>query len=73
MKDMNDNDTLVLSSSGEVLQVNERGKYSYNTIRDIMERTHRYTFHLQYKNQSSDSKNQVIQKLEEVFSNQWSM
>ena len=57
MKDVNyDYDTLVLSSSREVLQVNERGKCVYNTLRDIVERTYRHTFHLQYKSQSSDSK-----------------
>ena len=63
MKDVNDDDTLVHTSSGEVLQVNERGKCFYNTMRDTVERTYRHTFHLQYKNQSSDSKNQIIQKL----------
>ena len=74
MKDVNyDDDMLVLSSSGEVLQVNERGKCFYNTMRDIVERTYRRTFHLQYKNLSNDSKNQVIKKLQQVFSEQWSM
>ena len=74
MKDVNyDDDTLVLSSSGEVPQVNERGKCVYNTMRYIVERTYRCTFHLYYKNQSSDSNNQVIQKLQETFLEQWSI
>jgi hypothetical protein len=38
MKDVNDDD-LVLSSSGVVLEVNERGKLFYKTLRDIVERT----------------------------------
>ena len=59
IKDVNDDETLVLGSTGEVLQVNERGKCFYNTMRDIVERTYRRTFHLQYKNQFIDSKNQV--------------
>ena len=54
---------LVLSSFGEVLQLNERGKYFYSAMRDILEITYRRTLHLQYKNQSSYSKNQVIHKL----------
>ena len=62
MKDVNDDGMSILSSYGEVLQVNERGKYLYNTMRDIVERTYKHTFHLQYKNKSSDSKKQVIQK-----------
>ena len=57
IKDVNDDETLVLSSSGEVLEVNEREKCFYNTIRDIVENTYKHTFHLQYKNQPSDSKN----------------
>ena len=72
MKDVNDDNTLVLSSSGEVLQVNERGKCFYNTMRDIVERTYRCTFHLQYKNQYNDSKNQAIYKLQQAFMEQWS-
>jgi hypothetical protein len=56
-----------------VLEVNERGKLFYRSLRDIVERTYRCTFHLQYKNQSSDSKNQVIHKLQEVFPEPWSM
>ena len=48
MKDVNyDDDMLVLSSSREVLQVNQREKCFYNTIRDIVERTFMQTFHLQ--------------------------
>ena len=42
-------------------------------MRDIVERTFKHTFHLQCKNKSNDSKNQVIHKLHEVFSEQWSM
>ena len=38
-----------------------------------MERTYIYTFHLQYKNQLANSKNQVIYKLQETFPDQWSM
>jgi len=50
MKDVNyDDDMLVLSSSREVLQVNERGKCFYNNMRDIVKRTYKRTFHLQYK------------------------
>jgi hypothetical protein len=56
-----------------VLEVNERGKNFYKTMRDIVERTYRRTFHLQYINQSNDSKNQVISKLQEAFPEQWSM
>jgi hypothetical protein len=56
-----------------VLEVNERGKLFYKTLRDIVERMYRCTFHLQYKNQSNDSKNQVIHKLQEAFPEQWSM
>jgi hypothetical protein len=60
-------DELVLSSFGVMLEVNERVEIFYKTMRDIVERTYRRTFHLQYKNQSNDSKNQVISKLQEVF------
>ena len=73
MNDVNKDETLVLSSVGEVLQVNKRAKCFYQTLRNIVERTYRHTLHLQYKNQSTDSKNQVIHKLHEVFPNQWSM
>jgi hypothetical protein len=38
-----------------------------------VERMYRCTFHLQYKNQPNDSKNQVIYKLQEAFLEQWSM
>ena len=38
-----------------------------------MEWKYRRTFHLQYRNQSNDSKNQVISKLHEAFPEQWSM
>jgi len=69
---MNDND-LVLSSSRVVLEVNEKGKLFYRTLRDIVERTYRHTFHLQYKNKSNDSKDTVIHKLQEAFPEKWSM
>ena len=72
MDDAND-DQLVLSSFRVVLEVNRRGKQFYNNMRDIVERTYRHTFHLQLKNESNDSKNQVICKLQEAFPKQWSM
>jgi hypothetical protein len=50
-----------------------RGKIFYNTMRDIVERTYRCSFHLQYKNQSNESKNQVMFKLQQVFLKQWAM
>ena len=56
MEDAND-DQLVLSSSGVALEVNRRGKEFYNTMRYIVEITCICTFHLQYRNQSNDSKN----------------
>ena len=49
IKDVNDDETLVLSSFGEVLEVNESGKSFYKTIMDIVERTYRCTFDLKYK------------------------
>ena len=73
MKDVYDNDTQGHNSSREVLQSKKRAKCFYNTMRDIVERTYRCTFHLYYKNQSSDSNNQVIQKLQETFLEQWSI
>ena len=66
IEDVND-DELVLSSSGVVLEVNERGIDFYKTMRNIVEQTYKRTFHLQYKNQSNVSKNQVIYKLHEAF------
>ena len=39
----------------------------------MMERTYRCTYHLQYKNKSIESKNQVIYKLQESFLKQWLM
>ena len=72
MEDAND-DQLVLSSSGVVLEVNRRGKEFYNTMRGIVERTYMCTFNLQYINQSNDSKNLIICKLQEAFPEQWSM
>ena len=62
MEDAND-DHLVLSSSGVVMKVNRRGKEFYNAMRDIVERTNRHNFHLQYRKQSNDSKNKFICKL----------
>ena len=43
------------------------------TLRDIMEKTYRCTFHLQYKTQSTVSKNQAIHKQQKTFLEQWSM
>ena len=34
---------------------------------------YRHFFHLQYKNQSNNSKNQILCKLQEVFPQNWSM
>ena len=42
-------------------------------MRDIVERTYRCYFHVQYKNQSNGSKNQVIFKLQQEFLEQCSM
>jgi hypothetical protein len=56
-----------------VLEINQRGENFYITMRDIMERTYRRTFHLQYRKQSNDSKNEAISKLQEAFPKQWSM
>ena len=67
MKDVNDDDTLVLSSYGEMLQVNKRGKCFYNTMWDIVEIIYRCTFHLLYKNRSSDSKNKLYKKFKKCF------
>jgi hypothetical protein len=67
LKDVNDDGNLVIGSSGVVLEVNERGKLFYRSLRDIVEITYRHNFHLQYKNQSNDSKNQVIRTLQEMF------
>jgi hypothetical protein len=73
VKDVNDDDDLVISSSEVVLEVNEMGKMFYKSLKDIVERTYRSHFHLQYKNQSSDSKNLVIHLLQEAFPEPWSM
>ena len=43
IKDVNDDDTLVLSSSEELLEVNNRGDFFYKTMRNIVERTYRHT------------------------------
>ena len=64
---------LLLSSSGVVLEVNERVKNFYKSLRDLVERMYRHSFHLQYKNKSNDSKNQVLSKLQEEFLENWSM
>ena len=55
------------------MEVNERGKMSYKSLRDLMERMYRRSFHLQYKNQSNDSKNQNLFKLHDEFPENWSM
>jgi hypothetical protein len=44
-KDVND-DELVLSSIGMVLEVNDIWKMFYNTMRDILEITYMCSFHL---------------------------
>ena len=63
----------LLSSSGVVLEVNERGKTFYKSLRDLVEQIYKRSFHLQYKNQSNDSKNQILSKLQEEFPDNWSM
>jgi hypothetical protein len=73
VKDVNDDDDLVISSFGVVFDVNVRIKLFYIALRYIVERTYRCNFHLQYKNQSNDFKNQVICTLQEAFSESWSM
>lgn len=40
-------DELVLSSSGVVLEVNERGNYFYNIMKYLLEQMYKHTFHLQ--------------------------
>ena len=64
---------LLLSSFGVVLEVNERGKFFYKSLRDLEEWMYRRSFHLQYKNQSNDSKNQILFKLQDEFPENWSM
>ena len=56
-----------------VLGVNERGENFYKTLRDLVEWMYRWSFHLQYKNQNNDSKNQILSKLQEKFPENWSM
>jgi hypothetical protein len=73
VKDVNDDDDLVISSYGVVLEDNEKGKLFYRSLSDIVEGMYRLIIHLQYKNQSSDSKNRVIHTLQESFSEPWSM
>ena len=48
---------LLLSSSGVVLEVNETGKFFYKSLRDLVEQMYRRYFHLQYKNQSNQEPN----------------
>ena len=62
----NENEFL-LSSSRVVLEVNKRGKNFYKILRDLVERMYRHSFHLQHKNQSNDSNNQILSKLQEEF------
>jgi hypothetical protein len=50
LKDVNDDDDLVIHSYGVVVEINERGKLFYGFLRDIVERKYRRNFHLQYKN-----------------------
>ena len=38
-----------------------------------MEQMYRFSFHLQYKNQSNDSKNKILSKLQEEFPENWSI
>ena len=64
---------LLLSSSGEVLEVNERGENFYKSLRDLVEQMYRCYFHLKYKNQSNYVKNQILSKLQEEFQENWSM
>ena len=45
-KDVNDVETSALNSSKEVLEANERGKCFFKTMKDIVERTYKHTFHL---------------------------
>ena len=54
---------LILSSSGVVLEVNKRGENFYKCLRDLVETMYRRSFHLQYKSQTNDSKNQILCKL----------
>ena len=64
----NENDVqLVLSSSRMVMEVNRSGKEFYNTMRDIVEIMYIWNFYLQYRNQSNDSKNHIICKLQDMF------
>ena len=71
--DVNDDESLVLISSKEVLEVNKRGESFYKTMRGIVKKICRCTFHLQYTNQSTDSMNPIIHKLQEAFPEQRSM
>lgn len=61
MEHVND-DELVLSSSGVVLKVNKREFFFYKTMRDLVERTYKRSFHSQYKNQCNDFNNEIIFK-----------
>ena len=64
---------MLLSSSRVVLEANERGENFYKTLRDLVEKMYIISFHLQYKNQSNDSKNKILFKLQEEFLENWSM
>ena len=72
IEEANENEFLV-SSSRVVLEVNERGKNFYKSLSDLVEWMYRRSFHLQYKNQYKDSKNQILSKLQEEFLENWSM
>jgi hypothetical protein len=49
LKDVNDDNILVINSSRVVFEVNERGKLFYIALRNIVKRMYRCSFHLQYK------------------------
>jgi len=46
LKDVKDDDSLVINSTRVVLEVNERGIFFYKILRDIVERTYRLIFDL---------------------------
>jgi hypothetical protein len=68
MKDVNDVD-FVLSSSGVVLEVNDRGIVFHKIMRDLVEIFYRHNFHLQYKNQTNDSNIIVLFIFQEDYEN----
>ena len=55
------------------MEVNERGKIFYKALRDLVERMYKHSFHLQNRNHSNDSKNQILFKLQEEFPENCSM